>query len=180
MKLRRIFVFLLISTVAIAAAAATIGTPQVRPETSANGPAIVLGSPTTLLIAWTGTPNLQLNFQRRISGAWQPKVTLGETASAAPAVAFFSRRYYVAWTGTNAEHNLNVMSSADGVNWAGKVTLGDTSPSSPALAVFAGSLYLGWRGGTDQLNLISTTNGTTWGGKVTLADTTPGAVRPQA
>jgi manganese oxidase len=174
MKLRLILVFLLLSMVAGAAAAATIGPPRVLPQTSANGPAIVFRSPSRLLIAWTGTGdgNLLLNFQRRLGTAWQPKVTTGHTSPAAPALAFFNGRYYVAWIGAHGYQQLNLMSSADGVKWGDKVTLDETSQSSPALAAFAGRLYLGWRGvGNNRLNLINSTNGTKWGGKVTLGET---------
>src|SRR2546422_3317240 len=31
-------------------------------------------------------------------------------------------RSYIAWTGTDDQHHVNVMSSADGVNWGGKGT----------------------------------------------------------
>jgi hypothetical protein len=173
MKLRTILMFLLISEVAIVVPAVTIGTPQVLPETSANGPAIVFSSKLTLLIAWTGSWNQQLNFQRRIGAVWQAKVTTGETSPASPALTFYYGRYYVAWIGVG-NLQLNVMSSADGVTWSGKQTFGSTSKSSPSLAVFGTRLYLIWRDNlNDQIDYVTSWNGTNWGGTAgTYGETT--------
>lgn len=141
-------------------------------ETSNNGPAITTRS-NQLLLCWTGTGNLRLNFMTSNDGLnFANKVTLGDTSPVAPAVAVFNNKFVVAWVGVG-NNRLNVMQSNNGLTWSSKVTLGDTSLSSPSLAVLANRLFLAWRGvGNNQLNVMSSTNGTTWGGKVTLGDTT--------
>lgn len=141
-------------------------------ETSNNGPAITTRSG-QLLLCWTGTGNLFLNFMTSSDGlTFGGKVTLGDTSPVAPAVAVFNNKFFVAWVGVG-NNQLNVMQSNNGMSWSNKVTLGDTSLSAPSLAVLGNRLFLAWRGvGNNQLNVMSSTNGTTWGGKVTLSDTT--------
>jgi len=56
----------------------------------------------TIWVCWGGTPNLQINFIT--VPAQTIKVTLGETAVGAPAIAY----PYFAWTGTDLQHHLNV------------------------------------------------------------------------
>src|SRR2546425_9858656 len=54
---------------------------------------------------------------------WTPKVMIpGERSEHSPSLAFFNGTFYIAWTGTDDQHHVNVMSSADGVNWGGKRT----------------------------------------------------------
>lgn len=141
-------------------------------ETSTNGPALTTRGH-DLLLSWTGTGNLQLNFLQSSDGLnFRNKVTLGELSPDSPALTVFNNRYVVAWIGVG-NLRLNIMQSSDGVNWTDKVTLGDTSTSAPELAVFNNRLYLTWRGvGNNRLNVISSADGRTWGGKVTLGDTT--------
>jgi hypothetical protein len=59
---------------------------------------------------------------------------LPETSSFAPARATFDGKIYIAWTGTDSAHRLNVESSSDGVHFGNKVTLPETSDAAPALA----------------------------------------------
>ena len=125
---------------------------------------------------WTGSGNNQINFKRRISGAWRTTVTTGQTSFAAPALAYFNGRYYAAWSG-NRNNQLNVMSSANGTKFDSQVILTQTTYSDPALAAGANQLHVAWRGvGNDQLNVLSSTDGSTFGNYVTLSQTTD--VRP--
>lgn len=125
-------------------------------------------------LAWTGT-NAQhnLNVMRTDNlRVYFGKIILGETSLSGPALTVFNNRLYIAWRGVN-NNQLNVMSSADGVNWVNKVTLGETTFFRPALGVYNGKLVLAWTG-TDaarRLNIIQSSNGTSWGGKITLGDT---------
>jgi hypothetical protein len=103
------------------------------------------------------------------------KVTLGDTALGAPALALTpaGTAIALAWTGTDAAHHLNVMTSPNGQNFGGKVTLGDTSIDGPAIASGNGRLFLAWTG-TDanhHLNVMSSTDLHNFGNKVTLGDT---------
>ena len=142
-------------------------------DTSTNGPALTTRNNTQVLLAWTGSGNLRLNFMSSTNGQnYGNKVTLGDVSPNALALAVFNGKFVVAWTGVG-NNQLNVMQSTDGMQWSNKVTLGDTSQSAPTLAMFGGQLYLGWRGvGNNRLNVMHSANGINWGGKVTLGDTT--------
>ncbi|MGZ3493054.1 MAG: hypothetical protein ACXU9S_16415, partial [Gemmatimonadaceae bacterium] len=73
-------------------------------------------------------------------------VTLPEKSSFAPAMAAFDGKLYIAWTGTDPAHHVNVESSSNGLTFGIKVTLSDTSDAGPALAVSGGSLDIAWTG----------------------------------
>lgn len=141
-------------------------------DTSSNGPALTTRAGMVLL-GWTGTGNLRLNFMSSTNGlTYANKVTLNDTSPAAPALTVFNNKFIVAWVGVG-NNMINIMQSNNGLSWTNKVTLPDTSLSSPSLTVFNNRLYLAWRGvGNNQLNIMSSTNGINWAGKVTLADTT--------
>jgi hypothetical protein len=114
-------------------------------------------------------------FYNRGVGYIADKVTLGDTAFGAPALAAAGAVVALGWTGTDPQHHLNVMTSADGRNFGGKVTLGDTSIDGPALAYGGGRLFLGWAGTDAQhhLNVMSSADNHNFGNKVTLGDTSP-------
>jgi hypothetical protein len=59
---------------------------------------------------------------------------LPETSSFAPARATFDGKIYIAWTGTDSAHRLNIESSSDGVHFGNKVTLPEPGDAAPALA----------------------------------------------
>jgi hypothetical protein len=102
----------------------------------------------------------------------QRKVTLPETSIAGPAMAFYRNRFYLAWTGTDQAHSINIQSTADGVTFTGKVTLPATSIAAPALAVYQDRLFLSWTG-TDaahSLNVMSSRDGMSFSNKVTLQE----------
>ena len=141
-------------------------------DTSTNGPALATRG-TQVLLGWTGSGNLRLNFMSSNDGLnFAHKVTLGDVSPNALALTVFNGNYVVAWTGVG-NNRLNVMQSNDGIHWGNKVTLGDTSLSAPALAVFGNQLLIAWRGvGNNQLNVMRSANGTAFSGKVTLGDTT--------
>src|SRR2546422_11523778 len=54
------------------------------------------------------------------ASSWDAKIIIGERSEHSPSLAFFNGTFYIAWTGTDDQHHVNVMSSADGVNWGGK------------------------------------------------------------
>jgi hypothetical protein len=141
-------------------------------DTSTNGPALVTRNGQVLL-GWTGTGNLRLNFMSSTNGlTFSNKVTLGDISPASLALAVFQNRFVVAWIGVG-NNQLNVMQSSNGISWGNKVTLGDTSESAPSLAVLGSQLFISWRGvGNNRLNVMRSVDGIHWGGKVTLGDTT--------
>jgi hypothetical protein len=123
--------------------------------------------PTICAGSGRGEYNNFLNIEDLSTGH---KITFtNETTSAAPALAVdpFSGRLVVAWTGTDAQHHLNVGSSFDGVNWGNKSTLPQTTPAAdgPALARYnfafndpGRGLAIGWTGTDNQLNVAYSHN----------------------
>jgi len=85
------------------------------------------------------------------------------------------RRLYVAWTGTDNQHSLNIKSSADqGRTWD-KLwpPLPEYSDYAPALCEYKGKLYIAWTDKTShQLCLMSSDNGRDFnlGSRITLAE----------
>jgi hypothetical protein len=104
-------------------------------------------------------------------------MTLPETSIAAPAIITFQDQItnnyapYIAWTGTDAQHHLNIENLYTGI----KRTLPDTSSAAPALAVFQGRLFLAWTGTDAQhhLNVESSADGLNFDHK-TVLDAPPG------
>ena len=66
--------------------------------------------------------------------------TLPETSSIAPAHATFDGKIYIARTGTDSAHRLNVESSSHGVHFGNKFTRPETSDAAPALAARQGAV----------------------------------------
>lgn len=97
----------------------------------------------------------------------QTKVVLGETSIDGPAIANMGNGTVLAWTGTDALHHLNIMTSTDGLNYSNKHILPETSLWRPAILFIVGgrglpygTIALAWTG-TDpahtlNLELIST------------------------
>lgn len=107
-----------------------------------------------------------------IYGGRGAKTTLTDSATGQPAFANLNNVGYLAWTGTNNEHHLNVMQTLGTRIWFGKVTLEETSLSGPSITSMNGNLFLAWRGvGNNRLNIMSSTDGKIWKNKVTLNET---------
>jgi len=129
-----------------------------------------------LFMAWTGRGNEQLNVAEVIligntAGALQigleNKVVLGETSSAAPALASHLGRLFIGWKGSG-NNQLNAACSDDGRTFNLKATFGDSSELAPALTSHAGRLFVSWVGrGNKQLNV----------GEVILIGNTAGALQ---
>jgi hypothetical protein len=141
-------------------------------ETTYSAPAIstyYTGSGTVMYLAWTGTDsrlNVSVLEEKYIGvGNWKTKnkVVLSELSNYAPALTICGGDAYLAWTGTDAYHHLNVIQSnviqsKDGKNWGNKVTLDETSIDGPAISSTerpTQKLTIGWTG-TDNDNLLNT------------------------
>src|SRR5579859_7088498 len=97
-----------------------------------------------LYIAWTGpdSTNDVLNIAHSSDGSTfsPPFQPFGPGNShSAPALAFFNNKFWMAWTGTDANSTLNLASSDDGMHFTQATQpLGrNNSDDGPALAVFA-------------------------------------------
>lgn len=126
-----------------------------------------------LYLGWTGTdPGHTLNIASSADGiSWDPPATPfkgpGQNSDWGPALASFNGRLYLAWTGTDSGHTLNVASSTDGVHFGSPALPfrgdGRNSDSAPALA--AGGtpekLFLAWTGTDTQhhINVAASTDG---------------------
>ncbi len=118
-----------------------IGIPLIQQPTAKAASAVVFGPPTE------GT-----------------KITLAENSIDGPALAGFLAgppKSVIAWTGTDAQHLLNYMTSNDGLHYSNKHTLGENSLWRPAVTISSGGkspiITLAWTG-TDSahtLNLMS-------------------------
>ena len=60
------------------------------------------------------------------------QVDLPAKSLTTPALAVFNGRLYLAWTGNNKAHDVNVASSSNGVNFGNVVTLPESSIDGPA------------------------------------------------
>jgi hypothetical protein len=146
-------------------------------EFSGSSPALAVFDG-RLDLAWTAFDG-RINLASSADGVrFGNKVTLNQTSfkpvviakihtqmEMAPALATFDGRLWLAWTGSDPQHHLNTMSSADGINFNQLATYVATSEDGPALAVQHGAsagqpdrLFLGWTGvGNKLLNVMSTT-----------------------
>ena len=145
----------------VISAAVTVATKVTLPETSVAGPGYAGKA-----IAWTGTDaDHHLNVSFGSDGLhFSTKTILPETSPFAPVIApvvgiSLTLPYAIAWTGTDANHSLNVQILPDGK----KLTLHETSFAAPALDVGylngATVLLLAWTG-TDanhSLNVLPLT-----------------------
>lgn len=93
----------------------TIANKVVLGETAVGHPALVNHNGQLLVIGWTSADTQQhVNIIQTTSGSsFTGKVTLGETSIDGPALASGNGRLFLAWTGTDGAHSLNVSSSTD-------------------------------------------------------------------
>jgi hypothetical protein len=164
-----------------------VGTSPMSPF----GPALAYGSyiedrgeetKTPIIMCWTeaadpitGSSGLRLRYEqlRHYSSAFHtmlPQFTTkavdGEVSHRGPALTFLNNRFFLAWTGKDAGHRINVMQSFDGGDtWSNRVTLDTSSASGPALAVFRNRIYLAWRVKPREgsyLKIMSSGDGIRW------------------
>ncbi len=91
-------------------------------------------------------------------------VVLNDTAVGSPALAVFNGKLYLAWTGTDGNHTLNIAQlDGSGTNIVTQRTVGgNRSFTGPALAAFNGQLYLAWTGSVgsgENLNIAASSDG---------------------
>jgi hypothetical protein len=130
-------------------------------------------------------PNYRLNLmpvqQDAPSDAWSAErlLVLGETTFEQPALAIFGGTLYLAWTGTDPAHRLNLLSFTIGADarltLKTKIVFDWTATGGPSLLSFssprqAPRLYLGFSGGgglggaapNGELNLAWSADGADW------------------
>lgn len=139
-----------------------------------------------LAIAWKGTQTPgRLRWVRRTDAGWKKSFIddgQGRKSNHSPSIAFFNNRWYVAWTGTNANHPyIHIMRSLDatGDTWGSHYKLDGSSGRpkaksrcNPFLLSANGRLSLFWVGTNSpgKIRWTSTTNGTRWSQKLEIND----------
>jgi hypothetical protein len=149
------------------------------PDTSATGPSLEYFD-YTFVLAWASgggsgaaPPGYQLNLARLPVTPTSQRMICDEWSTETPAMAVHNGRLFVAWTGTDPSHRINISSTTnfDSVEFTStKQVLDETAHSNPALASYRGRLFLAWAGGGGlggaepnlQLNLMSSADGTNW------------------
>ncbi|UCF72525.1 MAG: hypothetical protein JSW35_10170 [Deltaproteobacteria bacterium] len=166
--------------------------------TSPFGPAVAYGgyidergeeTSRPVIMCWTetgdpktGSSGLRLRYEQlrhysspfhNMLPQFNTKSVDGEVSHRGPALTFFYNRFFLAWTGKEPEHRLNVMQSLDGGDtWSKKITLKFSSTSAPALAVFKNRVYLAWRTKPREgsyLKIMSSADGIVWENETKLA-----------
>jgi hypothetical protein len=101
-----------------------------------------------------------------------------QCSAGTPVLANFQSRLYLAWTGCDAQHHLNIESSTDGFNWVNKITLTNTAMdgTGPALVPYNNHLYIDWAGtdGNKSENVAYFNGGVSLLGKVTFPESAGG------
>jgi hypothetical protein len=93
-----------------------------------------------------------------------------EKSEGHPVAAQLGNVRYLVWGGTNADKNINVLSSLREGEWTHKQTLAERTNGSGGLGltVFAGRLAMAWTGSDDKLNVMMSSDGVTWTQKRTF------------
>lgn len=118
----------------------------------------------TTLIGLVGVTNLAQAAPQATFGAPKEgvKMILGDTSIDGPAIMrMYSPDTALAWTGTDPEHHLNLMTSSDGLHYGNKHILPETSLWRPAIAFVDsgrgepyGTIVLAWTG-TDAKHTLN-------------------------
>jgi hypothetical protein len=151
----------------------------VLPDTCREYPALCSAGDLGLALVWTGSDQ-QLNLRNTQSGlTFGPRIIIpNEKSEHAPACASSEQRpiTIIAWTGTDSDHKINLISSSNLVSWlpSTKRVLDERSDHGPALAWSNRRVYLAWTGTHNkQINIRWSDDGLNWPGrnKIVLADT---------
>jgi hypothetical protein len=139
-------------------------------DTSPYRPSVIVVPSSTsnvVVLAWAGSSSSHaLYVMYDVYGAKQ-KLILPYSSSYSPSLAYFAGQIWMAWTGTDSKHTLNVIAlGPKGQTLGTHVTLsGDGSNAGPALVAdpLDNELLLSWQMSSgSKLNFVTSSNGTTW------------------
>lgn len=169
----------------------TYGGKITFPESSPVRPAVVTqGTPASVVLAWIGSdPNHSLNLlcQGGVCGSGAgayKKLTLNDNSAYSPALARFGAQFLLVWTGTDANHSLNILpfsvtTAGSGFQLGAKRVLSQFSGmSGPSVSPDArgARLMLSWAATpANQLAFASSSDRITWSGAQMLGETSAGA-----
>jgi len=139
-----------------------------------GAPSVASTGDDLLFVAWQGKGNQTFNIIISSDGGqsfrhkWEFK---DQKTIAAPAIAVFNGTLFIAWTGTDHQHSLNIAPVTTGKDENGETTvtgldpsnhqvLSQSSDNAPALVAFDGQLFLAWKGnGNNGINIMSSSDG---------------------
>ena len=98
------------------------------------------------------------------TGGWTANRILGEQSTAAPALASFDGKLFMAWAGKHNPWPLCVTYSEDlGKTWADTYVSPDHCPDGPHLLVYSRKLYYTWTGRVDRtINIFGSRDAHPW------------------
>jgi hypothetical protein len=104
----------------------------------------------------------------------------GQTSTEGPALAVFNGNLFMAWTGTDGNHSINVAKSSDGLHFGPPVVFPNNSSvwyAAPAITAFKGKMYLTWTGYQAHINIASSTDGLHYSNQSLVTNPNTGAVQ---
>jgi hypothetical protein len=129
-------------------------------QTSEAGPALAAGDDGSILVAWRGSGNENLNIAN--AGATGDDVdrpgTSSETSDVGPGLAHLNNATYLAWKGAGNDNlsALAVVGDPKTLPGIPAKIFGDASSHSPALSSQAGRVFMAWKGsGNEDLNVAA-------------------------
>jgi polyvinyl alcohol dehydrogenase (cytochrome) len=149
------------------------GQKLVLNETSVTRPSVTVvqaGTVNVVVVAWIGTNRahtLNIVYDVYEAAGVRKKLTLSDTSGFAPSLAAFGGQIWLGWTGTSANHSVNVLSlGPEGMLPGVKTTLPQFSTlAGPTLAADTqdNQLLLTWQtAGSNQLQLAQSADGAQW------------------
>jgi hypothetical protein len=96
-----------------------------------------------------------------------------QTSKAAPSLARFNNRLWVAFVVNNSTDSVLLCSTADGQHWTDHTKVGETSKTALSLAAFHDRLWVAfvasdWNLRSNQLLICSSADGQTWTGPISV------------
>jgi len=106
--------------------------------------------------------------------SWKPNTSVqNQSSKAAPALAVFKNKLWIAFVANDAGNQLLVSRSDDGVTWQpSKKVQNQSSKAAPALAVFDNKLWIAFVANDSSNNLLvsRSADGVTWNGNKPVTD----------
>ena len=143
---------------------------QVGNESSKRAPAIsfVSSGPQGFTLGFVANDATnQLLISRSADGqSWGPSTQVqNQSSKAAPALAVFENKLWIAFVANDASNRLLISNSADGQSWSPSTQVqNQSSKAAPALAVFENSLWIAFvaNDASNQLLVSHSAGGKNW------------------
>lgn len=140
-------------------------------QSTSDAPALAVFND-TLFLAWKANDNSNKIYYAMstngVNWTWpsQNNYLPGQSTSAAPALAGYNGKIYIAWKANDPSNRIFYGSSLNGTSWASSYSSvpDQATSAAPALAAFKDRLFLAWKANDDsnRIYYAYSTNGTTW------------------